>query len=184
MTAAYLGMYHKAPYGMGLVNPIEPAGQGHYRNDPFVVLGGCILRWPVRSVSLSLGIKLRLNFCVFFLKIPVIHFPVFRLSLLPPRIHRTFSPLVPRTFSIETFIVVISKLKSTRSPMRHLSNMSTMQSPCPAHKLSPSKWWTLRDRRYSCCLRRSSRSIGISRVSLHLGSLNTVQKYWKKCIRN
>lgn len=33
-------MYNVVPHGIALVNPTEPSGPGHYKNEPFVVLGG------------------------------------------------------------------------------------------------------------------------------------------------
>jgi NADPH:quinone reductase-like Zn-dependent oxidoreductase len=39
-STAYLGMYNKPPHGMGLVSPLEASGPGHYKNNPFIVLGG------------------------------------------------------------------------------------------------------------------------------------------------
>jgi hypothetical protein len=33
-------MYNKPPHGHGLVNPVEASGLGHYKDVPFVVLGG------------------------------------------------------------------------------------------------------------------------------------------------
>ncbi|KAF7771560.1 hypothetical protein Agabi119p4_5871 [Agaricus bisporus var. burnettii] len=38
VTTAFLLMYNKPPHGHGLVNPIE--APGHYKDQPFVVLGG------------------------------------------------------------------------------------------------------------------------------------------------
>jgi NADPH:quinone reductase-like Zn-dependent oxidoreductase len=40
VTTAYLLMYNKPPHGHGLVNPVEASGIGHYKDVPFVVLGG------------------------------------------------------------------------------------------------------------------------------------------------
>lgn len=144
MTTAYIGMYHKAPYGMGLINPVVPAGQGYYKDNPFVVLGGASSVGQFgSSPSRSPSNRDPTFACFFFLKISqssnLPNFPVFRLSLLLPRssTHHTFIPLVPRTFSIET--LVISKLKSTRSLMKQLSITFTTQSPRPKHKVSPLK---------------------------------------------
>ncbi|KXN83321.1 Zinc-type alcohol dehydrogenase-like protein C2E1P3.01 [Leucoagaricus sp. SymC.cos] len=40
LATAFVGMYNVIPYGIGLVNPTTPTGQGHYKGIPFVVLGG------------------------------------------------------------------------------------------------------------------------------------------------
>jgi len=159
------------PLNLDVTNVIH--FQGHYRNDPFVVLGmhpplASLVRLPFARNQIETQLL-----CVFFQKIPVIQFS-------------GFSPVIT-TASLK-HSSYLQSLGATRVLNRKLSSWwyqnsnrrdhrwGTYQirlSPCPAHKLPPSKWWTLKDRRYSCCLRRSSRSIGISRVSLRLGSLNT-----------
>lgn len=40
LTTAYVALYNARPHGIELVSPIEPSGQGYYKNQPFVVLGG------------------------------------------------------------------------------------------------------------------------------------------------
>ncbi len=33
-------MYNTAPHGIGLINPVDPSGQGRYKDEPFFVIGG------------------------------------------------------------------------------------------------------------------------------------------------
>ncbi|KAF9447412.1 GroES-like protein [Macrolepiota fuliginosa MF-IS2] len=40
LTTAYVSLYNTTPHGIGLVSPVEPAGQGHYKGEPILVLGG------------------------------------------------------------------------------------------------------------------------------------------------
>ncbi|KAF5359794.1 hypothetical protein D9756_003555 [Leucocoprinus leucothites] len=40
LTTAFVAMYNSSPHGIGLVNPVEASGQGYYKAEPFVVLGG------------------------------------------------------------------------------------------------------------------------------------------------
>jgi len=135
--------------------------QGHYRNDPLVVLGGASsVRLPFARNQIEIQLL-----CVFLKKIPVIQFAKFS----------GFSPIITTAslkhsvswcharsqYKLSSWWYQNSNRRDHRWGTYHIR-----LSPCPAHKLPPSKWWTLRDRRYSCCLRRSSRS-------MRLGSLNT-----------
>ncbi|KAF8886002.1 GroES-like protein [Infundibulicybe gibba] len=40
LTAAYVGLYHKVPHGIGLTPPVEESGRGKYSGKPLVVIGG------------------------------------------------------------------------------------------------------------------------------------------------
>ncbi|PPQ92598.1 hypothetical protein CVT25_007290 [Psilocybe cyanescens] len=40
LTCAYVGLYNKHPYGLGIAPPISEATQGKYADTPIVVLGG------------------------------------------------------------------------------------------------------------------------------------------------
>ncbi|KAG5644174.1 hypothetical protein DXG03_009015 [Asterophora parasitica] len=39
-TAAYVGLYNAAPYGLGFAWPLDAAGRGKYAGIPLVILGG------------------------------------------------------------------------------------------------------------------------------------------------
>jgi D-arabinose 1-dehydrogenase-like Zn-dependent alcohol dehydrogenase len=40
LTAAYIGLYTQNPYGLGVVPPVTPEGEGKYAGNPIVILGG------------------------------------------------------------------------------------------------------------------------------------------------
>jgi NADPH:quinone reductase-like Zn-dependent oxidoreductase len=40
LTTAYVAMYNIIPHGIGMVNPVNPSGRGHYKDESFVVIGG------------------------------------------------------------------------------------------------------------------------------------------------
>ncbi|KAF5359478.1 hypothetical protein D9756_003554 [Leucocoprinus leucothites] len=40
LATAFIAMYNSSPFGASLVNPVEASGQGHYKDEPFVVFGG------------------------------------------------------------------------------------------------------------------------------------------------
>jgi len=40
LSAAYVGLYNKNPYGLGLVPPVSSEGKGKYVGHPIVILGG------------------------------------------------------------------------------------------------------------------------------------------------
>jgi len=55
MSTAYLAMYNTSPHGIGLKNPVDPAGQGHSKGEPFVVLGGAtsVGQYAIQFAKLS-----------------------------------------------------------------------------------------------------------------------------------
>ena len=40
LSTPYIGFYNQNPYGLGLVPPVTPEGEGKYAGNPIVILGG------------------------------------------------------------------------------------------------------------------------------------------------